>query len=67
MRELSAEEVEQVSGGGELGGYSGAGLVMTTLALGASTGPLAPTVWGIGLGAAGGLFVAQLWANYTMR
>ncbi len=65
MRELSAEEVEQVSGG-YLDGYTGAALIMGTLSAGAATGPLAPLVWSIGVGAAGGLFIAQTMAHWNM-
>jgi len=65
MRELSAEEVEQVSGG-YLDGYTAAGLIMGTLSLGAATGPLAPVVWSFGAGAAGGLFIAQTMAHWNI-
>lgn len=65
MRELSSQEVDQVSGG-YLDGYTAAGLILGTMSAGAAVGPLAPAVWGIGFGAAGGLFIAQMTADWNM-
>lgn len=63
MRELSEREIDQVSGG--LSGYQGAAAIATVLTLGAAMGPIGPAVWGVGLGAMGGLAVSQWMANAT--
>jgi len=68
MRELNAQEVENVSGG-EISGYEGAGAALTVLAAGAaiSTAPISLPVITIAVGAAGGLAGAQFLADFMQN
>lgn len=65
MRELSINEVNEVSGG-DINGYEAAGAILGVLSTGAalSAGPLAAPVIGIALGAAAGLAAAQAIADF---
>lgn len=69
MRELSEDEINQVSGGyaTRISGYQGAGAIGLVLGLGAAAGPLSPVIWGIGFGAMGGLAGAQFLADIHPR
>lgn len=65
MRELSNEEVEQVAGG-YISGYQAAGAILTVTAFGAAiaTAPLSAAVVTIAVSSAGGMAVAQAWADF---
>lgn len=63
MRELSEEEIAQVSGG--ISGYEAAGAILAVTAFGAavSVAPLSAVVVGIAMGSAGGMAGSQWLAN----
>lgn len=63
MRELSEAEVAEVSGGGRISGYEGAGAIIATVGLGSLFTPIGPITGVIAVGSAGGLAIAQLWAD----
>lgn len=69
MRELSEDEINQVSGGyaTRISGDQGAGAIGLVLGLGAAAGPLSPVIRGIGFGAMGGLAGARFLAEFQLR
>lgn len=63
MQTLSAREIEEASGG--ISGYEGAGVVLAVVGFGVLVGPVGAVTLGVAIGAAGGMAIAQWWANFT--
>jgi len=64
MKELNLKQVEGVSGG-QISGYESAGAVLTVLGAGAALGPIGAPVMVGALAVAGGLAIAQFWADWS--
>ncbi|WP_218352498.1 hypothetical protein [Alteromonas lipotrueiana] len=65
--ELNYSEIEQTSGGINISGYEGAGAVMAVVGFGSLFTPIGIITGGIAIGAAGGLALSQLIADYKLR
>lgn len=52
LKELTAEEIDQVNGG--INGYEGAGAIMAVIGFGSLFTPIGPITAGIAIGSAGG-------------
>lgn len=63
MRELTRDEVNEVTGG--INGYQAAGAIMATVAFGAMFTPIGAIVGGIALGSTIGLASAQFLADVS--
>lgn len=63
MRELTANECEQVTGGFALSGYDGATAIIAATTLGSLFSPIGPITGGIAIGSAAGLAIAQYLAD----